>query len=253
MTELFQFDYRRELKLLLSERRRRNESYSIRAFARDLDVSPTALHGVLTGARHFSKKSLESLALKLSWSQRQLETALENINLLEDTTESLLAEDRFSMIADWIHLAILNLVKIPGIKVASLSDRLGLSSEICEQALERLIRLEFLEIKEGFLIRKEPSFGTSRDVPSLAIRNFHFKNLQKAQDVLEDVPVEQRDFLTVAVPTNLKQVQKLKKLIQEFRKEAMQVLDTPEPQEVYFLNVQLYPVTQLISEESPSC
>lgn len=253
MTELSQFDYRRELKLLLSVRRSRNANYSIRALARDLAVSPTALHGVLTGVRHFSKKSLESLALKLGWSQIQLEAALSSINMLEDTTESFVDEDRFSMIADWIHLAILNLVKIPGTKVEGISERLGLDPSVCEQALERLIRLEFLEIRDGVVIRKEPSFGTSRDIPSLAIRTFHYKNLTKAQDVLESVPVEQRDFLTVAVPTNLKQVQKLKKLIQEFRKEAMQLLDTVDAEDVYFLNVQLYPVTQMISEENSTC
>jgi hypothetical protein len=157
---------------------------------------------VLTGARHFSKKSLESLALKLDWSQVQLEAALGSISMLEDTTESFLDEDRFSMIADWVHLAILNLVKIPGTKAESISERLGLSPKICTQALERLIRLDFLEVKDGVVSRKEPSFGTSRDKPSLAIRNFHYKNLQKAQDVLQAVPVDQRDFLTVAVPTS---------------------------------------------------
>lgn len=52
------FDYRKELVLELKERQFRNKSYSIRAFARDLSVSVTALHGVISGQRHFSKKIL---------------------------------------------------------------------------------------------------------------------------------------------------------------------------------------------------
>jgi uncharacterized protein (TIGR02147 family) len=243
MSDLDLFDYRRELRNLLNERRSRNSSYSLRALARDLSVSPTALHGVLSGSRHFSKKNLESLAIKLGWSQIKLEAALNNTIILEDTTEIILEDDRFRMIADWIHLAILNLVNIPSTRRESIPERLGLSRDICERAIDRLLRLEYLEVKDGQLVRRVPAFGTKQDTPSLAIRAFHYKNLKKAQEVLETVPVENRDFLTAAVPTNLKQVQKLKKMIQEFRKEAMQTLETANPTEVYFLNVQLYPVS----------
>lgn len=252
--EFNQFDYRKELKNLLAERQSRNPSYSIRALARDLEVSSTALHGVLTNTRHFSKKNLENLSLKLGWSPQQLEAALENVNTLEDTTESFLTGDRFSMIADWIHLAILNLAKIPGVSADSVSERLGLDPLHCEQALERLERLEFIEITaEGLLKRREPSFGTSEDTPSQAIRAFHYKNLTKAQDALQNVPVHQRDFLTIAAPTNGKKIAELKKMIQEFRKQVMQVLETSEPDSVYFLNVQLYPVTSFHSQQEDSC
>lgn len=238
-----EFDYRKELKGVLAERRSRNAGYSIRAFARDLQVSVTALHGVLAGQRHLSKKNLEHLALRLGWSSPKLELAMGSTYLIEDETESVLSEDRFSMIADWVHLAILNLANIPHTTTQSLHLRLGLEKAHCDRAVERLVRLGFIEIVEGQLIRKEPSFGTSQGVPSLAIRAFHYKNLHKAQEILETVPLEDRDFLTIAAPTNATQIAEVKKMIQEFRKLVLQTLETPNPEEVYFMNVQLYPVT----------
>jgi hypothetical protein len=41
-----EFDYRKELSLILVERKSRNSSYSIRALARDLSISVTALQSV---------------------------------------------------------------------------------------------------------------------------------------------------------------------------------------------------------------
>ncbi len=193
MDAIGEFDYRKELKCILAERRSRNTSYSIRALARDLQVSVTALHGVLSGQRHLSKKNLEHLALRLSWSPQKLEYALGSTRMIEDETEAILSEDRFSMIADWVHLAILNLAKISDTDIDSLPIRLGLEKSHCEEIVQRLTRLGFVDVVDGKLTRKEPTFGTSQDVPSLAIRAFHYKNLQRAQQALETVPVEERD------------------------------------------------------------
>lgn len=239
------FDYRVELQGLLAERQVRNASYSIRALARDLDVSVTALHGVLKGERHFSKKNLEALALRLGWSPQKLDSITGSLKILPSDSQAVIDEDRFKMIADWVHLAILNLAKFNELKVNGVAKRLGVKKEICDEAIERLVRLGFIEVKNEKLIRLEPNFRTTQEIPSQAIRAFHYKNLKKAQEALEEIPIEERHFLTIAAPSSKKKVQEVKKLIQEFRKRILDALeDSENPEEVYFFNLQLYPITK---------
>ena len=57
------------------------------------------------------------------------------------------------------------------------------------------------------------------------------------------MPPEEREFLTVVCATNQQKVDEMKILVQEFRKKALEILDTDSPDGVYFLNFQLYPVT----------
>jgi uncharacterized protein (TIGR02147 family) len=238
------FDYRNELKMILSERQRRNKRYSLRALAQDMGISVTALHGALSGERHLSKRNLQKVATKLEWSLGKTAEALTSLSISFDPTEQLLQEDLFCSIADWLHLAILNLARIPGVKADSLSQRLGVDAKECEVALARLIRLGMIEIKGDTLARTSPSFGTTTDVPSAAIRAFHHNNLIKAQTALDEVPVNQRHFLTIAAASNEEKLQEAKVKIEEFRKQLLLTLSTPKPDRVYFLNIQLFPVSK---------
>jgi uncharacterized protein (TIGR02147 family) len=239
------FDYRNELRCLLSERQRRNSRYSLRAMAKDLRISLTALHGVLAGQRHLSKKNLQAVAQRLEWSLDKTEFALATTQTLLDPTEDRLDEDQFRTIADWIHLAILNLARIPKIKMDSIPARLGLTEEECFQAVDRLQRLGLITIDDGYIERCSPSFGTTNDIPSAAIRSFHHNNLIRAQKALDELSVDQRHFMTIAAPSNQKKLKDLKLRIEEFRKEALNILSTPNPDQVYFLNIQAFPVTSL--------
>lgn len=242
------FDYRNELKMILSERQRRNKRYSLRAMAQDIGISVTALQGALSGDRHLSKNNLQKVATKLDWSISKTAEALTSLRIPIDPTEQLLKEDIFCSIADWLHLAILNLARIPKVEATSLGERLGVDAGECEVALARLIRLGMIEIEGGFLVRKSLSFGTTTDLPSAAIRAFHHNNLIKAQKALDEVPVNQRHFLTIAAASNEEKMQEAKVKIEEFRKQLLLTLSTTKPDRVYFLNIQLFPVSK---EDSP--
>jgi uncharacterized protein (TIGR02147 family) len=238
------FDYRDQLRQIFSQKQSENSHYSGRAFARDLGISVTALHGVLNQSRHLAKNNLTLLAQKLNWNPEQYEQALESTKLVEDPTATLLDEDQFQSIANWIHLAILNLAKIPNTHFDDLSRRLGINPEVCTDAVERLIRLGYVGIDENFCLQRlSPNFGIRKQTPSSAIQAFHFSNLLKAQKAIRDVPIQNRNFLTIAAPTNKKKLTELHKLIEEFRKQALHVFESDDPDDVYFLNIQLYPVT----------
>jgi hypothetical protein len=141
-----QFDYRSSLREVLTAKQKENPQYSGRAFARDLGISVTALHGVLNQTRHLAKCNLEQIAKNLGWEESQLNLALESTKLSSDPTRSILDEDEFQFIADWVHLAILNLAKIKNIKCNTIAARLGVDEEVAQDSIDRLIRLNYIEI-----------------------------------------------------------------------------------------------------------
>jgi uncharacterized protein (TIGR02147 family) len=95
------------------------------------------------------------------------------------------------------------------------------------------------------LKRLAQSFGvSSKEIPSQSIQSFHHSNLVKAQNALKQIPLTQRNFLTIAAPTNIQKINELRKLIEEFRKEALLLFECENADQVYFLNLQLYPVTE---------
>ena len=61
------FDYRLELKQVFQERRGRNPRYSLRSYARDLDLGVATLSQVLSGKRHLSVKNAKKVVYKLCW------------------------------------------------------------------------------------------------------------------------------------------------------------------------------------------
>ena len=68
---LGQTDYREILKNVMNERKAFNPNYSLRAFSRDLGVSPSRLSQVLKGSYGFSPKAAKEIVLKLNFNEEE--------------------------------------------------------------------------------------------------------------------------------------------------------------------------------------
>lgn len=235
----------------LDKRRSRNSLYSLRAFARDLGLGLGSLSEVLSGKRDLSKKNLMKVlqSLDLDPEQRAALTSSDQNPKTQTPAElhQLLLEDEFKLIADWYYLAILNLAKLKTNKAdpAWISERLALEPYLAIEALERLQRLGLLKIERNKLIRTAKPLTTSSDLPSTAIRKHHSQNLILAEKAIHNVPVELREFGSVTMSVNLKNLPKVKELLLKTRKKAALLLEEGTTNEVYTLSFQLFPVTAL--------
>jgi uncharacterized protein (TIGR02147 family) len=124
-------DYRNLLKEELGKRQKRNPTYSLRSFARDLKMSAASLSKILGNKQGVSSpKAIEiSKLLKLGPSETELFCtsvesnharakvnrigALEKLNS-EPLREIDLSLDYFRIISDWHHYAILELSEAKG-------------------------------------------------------------------------------------------------------------------------------------------
>jgi uncharacterized protein (TIGR02147 family) len=240
------------------KRKERNPNYSLRAFAKWLQVSPAQLSQMLTAKRPITFKTLKKISDRLdispSSSQDLMRTLMKEQNFIQESESKsfqTLKEDQFRLVSDWYHLAILSLTKVRGSKPDSrwIARRLGIQAEEANQALQRLVRLGLLQLTPSFKQIGEP-FEVASEIPSAAIRKYHKQNLSLAIEKIETVDVSLRQFQSISLPTKPTVVKTLKKEIDQFLERASELSESKSATEVYHLNVQFFPVTQLA--DSPS-
>ncbi|MFN7824951.1 MAG: TIGR02147 family protein [Pseudobdellovibrionaceae bacterium] len=237
------------LKSELQKRKARNPHFSMRSFAKWLNMSPAQLSQMISGKRPVTLKTLEKLSSKLDLTPNEKRDLLYSKFEKENSKTSIerlqLAEDQFRLISDWYHLAILSLTHLKGAKSDPrwIGQRLGISVEQAHQALLRLQRLALIETSPQFKQIGNP-FEVSSQTPSEAIQKYHQQNLSLAAEKLETVAPSLRQYQSVSLTLDPQSLKSFKRLIDAFLDDAYDLAKKSSKKEVYNLNVQLFPVTQ---------
>lgn len=248
--------YRTILLTELARRKRANPVYSLRAFARNLGMSPAHLSLVLNGKKRLTprlaRESAERLSLSPDERSRFLASTVPGLEFEDrkEDSERLLSEDEFKLISDWYHLAILSLAKTKK-NIANprlIGKNLGVDPILIKEALARLIRLGFLEIKNNKLVLTTAPLRTSTDVPSEAIRRYHRQTLNLALTKIDTVPVAKREFSAITMAVDVEKLPKAKLMIESFKRKLCKELETSSAQDVFTLSIQLFPLTDYTEE-----
>ncbi len=248
------------LRTIYQKRKWQNPRYSMRAFAKALDINSGRLSEILSHKRTLTTAMGEKIvgALKLDGSQaKQFKDLIRNEKQHRQSLKSLdragaqyhvktLDIDQFHLISDWQHFAILALMRTCDFRndMRWMAQRLGLTLTNVSHAIKRLSRLGLVKQENSTWAVTEQTLATPRDIASLAIRKAHKQNLQKAQKALDEVPVEKRDFSSITMAIDIEKLSAAKEYIQEFRRRMASLLETEQATEVYNLNIQLFPLSQ---------
>ena len=233
--------YRDVIKNNFETRLKKNPRYSLRAFARDLEVSVGRLSEILNSKSGLSLANAEKIANKLDLSAKEKDLFLNQVTL-EHGRSSLSREiakksisnlnskgldfveidlETFKIVSDWYHYAIMDLVETHSFREDSewIAKRFGINKFQVEQALERLKKTNLVEIKNNKIKTTNKTVATTTDVPSEAIKNFHRQILKKASDAIDFQSVEERDITSITVPMDVNLIPELKNKIKKFRRE----------------------------------
>jgi uncharacterized protein (TIGR02147 family) len=234
----------------------KNPAFSIRAFARFLNMSPGHLSDVLSEKRPLTPRLAMKLLDLLEADPESYKSILKALkakrskSTIKPSSADIyvdLGPDAFAAIADWQHFAILSLIKLKSFRRDPkwIAARLGISTVTVRSSLDRLIKLGMLEeLPGGGLVRTTENYVTTNGVPSAAIRASHRQSLEQAIAALEEVPLELRDITSITFPTNLAQIDKVRPLIKSFQRKIAKMLEEGDATAVYNLNTQLVPVTK---------
>lgn len=250
-------DFRGWLQREFCKRRDKNPQYSIRAFAKYLNLAAPTVSHLLAGKRKPSPRFVTNLFKRLDATPGEQKLILSSLksktNLSDPELKSsardyqLIALDAFKLIADWHHYAILEMTAVKGFKsdYAWIARQIGISVPEAQQAVERMIRLDLLEEKDGALI-KTAGFVTNYDegVTSSALKQLQRFVLQRALDSIDTVPAEDKDITSMTMAIDEKKIPEAKKLIKKFRRDLCAFMEDGERTRVFNLGIQLYPISK---------
>ena len=244
--------------------RRKNPRYSLRAFANRLGVVPSALSDWMAGKRAVSPSMAERVMRSLNLDSRQTSLVLGRLraenHLLKvahaaaggspEKAFTLLESDTYHVIADWYYFAVLSLAETTAFvaKPDWIAERLGISQDQARDALERLMRLKLLVMDtQGKVVPTGRQLRTTSDVPDATLRRCLHQNLERARESLDRDPVEVRDFSSITMAIDPDLLPEAKALIQKFRRNLCQLLESGAKREVYKMNIELFPLTSASS------
>ncbi len=243
--------YQSVLRSHLDDRRRRNSRFSLRSFAKHLEISPGQLSSLINGKKNLTAKQAVKIIEKLNLSEqdaldlmRELHPKLRALSPPSPSTQ-LLSEDEFRLISSWEHFAILSLGKVRENRATPewIASALAIDLPTATVAFQRLKRMGLIRLKDGHFRQTTKPLITTTEVPSSAIREYHRQNLLLAAQKIESVPVEEREFTSITMAVNPRRMEKAKKIIREMKQKVCDELETSDCTEVYTLAIQLFPVT----------
>ncbi len=262
-----ELDYRKMLHGEFDLRRKQNPAYSMRSFARDLDLSPSRLSEVLNDKGHLSASTLLEVGARLGIPKNEVlamqaaqsyKTAPENSaikisakNFLESFRYqgqfSQLTEETYRILADWYHFAILSAMELDKYdgSVSYLARILRLNEETVTDALRRMANQGMVTEKDGSYQATGEIFTTSNDVASEALRTSHRQNFDLAKDSLDEVNVLLRDITSATIAIDINKLPEAKKMIKEFRRNLCHFLESGDKHAVYNFNIQLHPISEV--------
>ncbi len=211
-------DYRKYIKEALAEKVANNPAYSMRAFARKVDVSPSHLSRVLNGHKELSIAAALRLSVELGLGISERERFLDLVSFATADlhTKKVLSQklfksaksiqritmntEVFKLLSDWHNFAILELMRTKSFQSSPtwIAQRLGLKLAQVQGALSILERVKLITIdSKGSIVRTSDAIPeTTDDRSSWAIKKHHEQVSLKAAASVNQ-PLDEREFQSV--------------------------------------------------------
>jgi len=267
-----QLSFREILLREFDTRKKKNGSYSLRAFARDLEIPAPKLSLALRGKKGFSHERAKRITEKLLLGEEESELFIELVraeharshmersqarekvkSLRTVNAYSTIELERFRIISDWYHFAILELSDLNHFNPEPkwIAEKLDISLEEAKDAIQRLFDFGFVvKTVDGKWKRTENHLATSNGIPSSEIREYHRQIIGKAQESIEKTTFNRRDLSAMTMSIDEKNYQKATQLIKKFRRDLTKIMqDSSARNRVYCLSIQFFPLDKETNEK----
>ena len=259
--EYYPQDSRHYLQFEFDARKKRRPHYSLRAFARDLELSPSALSEYLSGKLVFSEERVLQVSKKIQLKSAQIEHWIDLIRMEGASSKAdrevaaakvraratqekgTIALDLFKTISDWYHFALLELIdineKYQDHKAAA--SALGLDVKTVKEAWDRLIQVGLAEKKDGLYKASSLATFVVEDIPSAALQNFHAGLMSKALFAQEEQPTEKREFVSIVFSFKQDDLKAIKDEVYKFQVDlTTRYAQKKSKDSVYCISTQLF-------------
>lgn len=263
--QLSRFDSLSEvLNFELSKRKEKNASYSLRAFARDLELSPSSLSEVMQKKNGVSSKSLEKISKRITKTENEKQYLTDLVlaefsknsavkteagKRLKKAKDSFLTRrmkiQKFRMLSQWYHSAIYQLIELNDFceDPEWIANELGISKKEAKHALDRLEELELIyRDSEGNIKSLEQSHSVFSDIPEEAIRLFHKSVIAQQIQSLDLDPMEERENLSMYLSVSSEKIPEFKKKFRDFVSDFWRSENPEKKDKLYAFSLNFSPV-----------
>lgn len=254
-----QYELKKLMKLRLAEMQAKNPQFSLRAFAKSLNLHAASLSEFFNDKRQFSPKLQKKIVSALNISPDKKAHLLELIDAEQSETVNVeriqLDTDSYYLVTDAIYYSILCLIETTSFKedYMWMSKRLKKTPEEIKEAVKRLERVGYIKrLDDGKMVVGEAHLMTSDDVANMSLRLRHAENLDSAKDALLNLPVDERYFRFETLAIGMDDLPEFKKAAQEFLDKITSLSHRGTKDEVYEFTLNFFPRTVKNSDCSTS-
>ncbi|KMQ49789.1 hypothetical protein CHISP_3306 [Chitinispirillum alkaliphilum] len=263
--------------------KKRNRGFSFRAFSQKAGVSaPNFLQLLIQGKRNLSVNGIEKVCSAIGLASQEKEyfghmvlfdQARENekkahhfkilAQMRKPYTADTLTEEQFELYRCWYYKPLRELLAFhplyPGEQYAyrHLASKLlpSISESEARAAIKQMLKLGLLKKdKNGRVVQTSRFITTGDEVQSFLVRQFHESMITLAQKAQDRIDPSQRDVSSLTVSISCDGFSRIKQEIQLFRKRLLEIVkQDSDPENVYQINFQLFPVTDTKKGKSEGC
>ena len=253
-----EISFRLFLQSELARRCARNAQYSLRAFALHLSVDHSTLSQWLRGRRPMTARSIESIGGMLGLSGPAIQSYIEHAQREGTNAPRLpcgvLTGETVEVIAAWYHFALLELTRLAEFRpdIRWIARVLDISVDEVNIALQRLIRLDLLDMAAADRWT-DKSGDASVDLGTLAPDTIEERQAATARlsaGACRRVPLTCRDHSSIMMAVNSASLPRAFELVSRFRQQLVELLGDGDTDDVYQIDIALFPVTTLKNERT---
>jgi uncharacterized protein (TIGR02147 family) len=236
------------LNQIYEEKKKVNPRFSIRSFARLIEVDQSLLTKVLKGQRSLSSENARRCLEILK--ADQVAVKLNPIKKIKKINFQKLNDSMFEMISDWEYFAVLEMFHLKDVTISEdfVSQKMGLTLERATQILKILLDTNFIKRSQNSYIL---SSGDTSWAPGInertseAKKNLQKKLLQKSIASLDADPLEIRDHSSVTLAIKKSELPLLKTTLKDVRRQLTEMFQkSGDFDEVYQITISLFPLTK---------
>ncbi|MFV8249748.1 TIGR02147 family protein [Bdellovibrio bacteriovorus] len=251
------------LKRIIKEKQSHNPRVSLRRIAARMGISSGRLSEILSQKRpltaYYADKFCAALNLPES-DVNELKTSMAK-PLDKQAFGPILEEHIVEKLADWKPYALLSFLQTiiyssirhqnstSEAQVLEISKRMNLPSAEITVLLGALEQAGLAKWDGDGWRPTHQEATTGYDIPSHARMQGLIADLHLAQEKIKNLNVHERDFSSMTLTMDPKDIHKAKKLIRDFRRNFVRIMEKGSKKSVHQISIQFFPI---VSSDTPS-
>jgi uncharacterized protein (TIGR02147 family) len=264
------FDYREILLDVFNSRQKKNPAYSLRAFARDIEMSHSRLSEIFSGKGELSLEKAQNIAKKLRLSaikaadfkdmvlirtsedeRKKMAASRRLASRLKLLNQRNLSDDQFQIVANPKYSVVYTCMMLGFFDGSSesLVKLVDLNSIELYEILRRLERLELVGRRDGRWIAKPFKVNVDNGIPSEWVRAYHKEMLAAGRKAIDSVPMPFRYFDSLVLPIDLDRIGEIQQKMASFCQGLLEEYCSGKDA-VYGVGLQFFPMSNISAENA---